>query len=157
MQKVFAFLRDVILGLRTLYIAIMLLPLWGCSIYYRVSVEYYPHAHWVWVDDHWPLICALSFLHGALALWFFIEKVHEVQLAGKKVNGWDMSNIWLLAISVFLTGLGGVLAANGVNWGDALVRGGVVAMPVFVLWAFGFSYHGNKETQQSEQSPTQSA
>lgn len=141
MQKV----KGFIVGLRDFYVILMVIPLWLCSVYYRIL----PVPHIAWIDNNWNIICTLIYLHGWLALWQYIDKANDAQKESKtrKVAA---GSVWWLAITLFLTSLGAVLNSNGVTWGYILFRVGIVAMPLFVFWIHSIEFYERKEPIASD-------
>ena len=144
MQHLQSFLR----WLRDFYVGLMLIPLWLWTVYYRIL----PTPHIAWVDDHWNLLCTLVFIHGTLALWQYGEKVaqaHAQQRSTRTLTG----SVWILAVTLFLIGIGAILKSNGVFWGYGLLIFGTIVLPLLVFWLKGYETYQRKEQPPQVQAP----
>jgi predicted permease len=147
-MKFFTILKDILMIIRNWYVMVMSLPLWLWSVYYDVSGS--QNVHWVWLENQWSILCILVFLYGALAIWFFAEHAVETYIEEKHVPRSSVGYVWGLSITLFVAVLGAVLNSDGIVWGLAFFKLGLVILPIVAILAF-FSYsHDEKEKKKEE-------
>jgi hypothetical protein len=140
------YVKKCVVRFRNFYTALMILPLWLWSIYYRTGQT---GVHWKWLEAQWNLACILVMLEGALTIWQYAEMAVKKQYQGED-NGLLIGGLWALALTVFIASVGATIAANGTYWGKGLFLIGVLLIPFFAMFLLYMQIHEHTESRKNQ-------
>lgn len=148
-----AYLKRFLRFFRDLYVSVLFVPFWIWSVLYDVSVE--QNTGWTWITNLAPVLRPLIFALGAFALWQYLEHLFEQKPTVRQdLSGFQVGNLWMLSIALFVMGVGALLQSAGVFWGAIFVGISELLIPLVVLWLLWYERKEPEERSKPESQGT---